>query len=75
MIWAGRTDHMVGDMTHIAGIPSSYLGETKGSLELSSIPRPAVSVVLQKIEEENQNFISSQRTLREAQNIWRLLKL
>ena len=32
MIWAGRRDHMVGDMTPLAGIPSSLVGKARVSL-------------------------------------------
>ena len=74
MIWADRRDHMVGEMTPIAGMPSSLVVEARGSSEWSSITRPAGSVMLQKIEEENQNNISTQRTSIEAQKVWRLLK-
>ena len=31
MIWADRRDHMVGDMTPLAGMPSSLVGEARGS--------------------------------------------
>ena len=48
MIWAGRRDHLVGDMTHLVVIPSLLVGETSGSLEWYSIPRPSVNVMLQK---------------------------
>ena len=30
MIWAGGRDHMVGDMTSLAVMPSSFLGEARG---------------------------------------------
>ena len=73
MLWAGRRDHLVGDMTPLAGMPSSLAGEARGSLEWSSIPRPSGSVMLQKREENNQNNMNAQRTLREAKKIWRLL--
>ena len=52
MIWDGRRDHMVKDATPLAGMPSSFVGEARGSLELSSIPRPAGSFVLKNIEEK-----------------------
>ena len=65
MIWACRIDHLVGDMNPLAGMPSSLVGEARGSLEWSSIPRPAGSVMLQKIEENNQKKMSAQRTFRE----------
>ena len=48
MIWAGRRDHLVGDMTPLADMPSSLVGESRGSLEFSFIPRTAVSMMLQK---------------------------
>ena len=72
-IWAGRRDHLVGDMTPLAGMPSSLVEEARGSLEWSSIPRHAGSVMLQKREDKNQNYIRAQRTSREAQKLWRLL--
>ena len=59
MIWAGRSDHLLGDMTPPAGMPSSLLGEASKSLEWSSIPRPARSVMLRKIEEKKQNKMSA----------------
>ena len=64
MIWAGRGDHMVGDMIPLAGMPSSLVGKARGSLEWSSIPRYAGSVMLQKREEKKQNNMSSKRTPR-----------
>ena len=48
MIWAGIRDHMVGDMTPRVGMPSSFVGEARVSLEWSSIPRPVGSVMLQR---------------------------
>ena len=73
MIWAGRKDHLVGDMNPLSGMPSSLMVEARGSLELSSIPRPAGSVMLQKKEENNKKNMSAQRTSRGPQNLWRLL--
>ena len=73
VIWAGRRDHLVGDMTPIVGMPSSLVEEARGSLELSSISRPSVSVILQKREGEKQKNMSAQRTLRGTQKLWRLL--
>ena len=67
MIWAGRRDHLVVDMTPLAGIPSSLFVEARVSLEWYSITRPAGSVMLRKIVEENQKNMSSQKTSREAQ--------
>ena len=49
MICSGRRDHMVGYMTPLAVMPSSLVGEARGSLEWSSILRPVGSVMLQKI--------------------------
>ena len=46
MIWAGRRDHMVGYMTPLAGMTFSLSEEARVSLEWSSIPRPAGSVML-----------------------------
>ena len=74
MIWAGRSDHLVGDMTPLAGMYSSFVGEERGSLEWSSIPRPARSVMLQKREEKKQNNMISQKTSRKAQKLWRLMQ-
>ena len=74
MIWADKRDNLLEDMTPLVGMPLSLVGESRGSLEWSSIPRSAVSVMLQKIEEKNYNITRFQRTSREAQNVWRLLK-
>ena len=60
-------------MTPLAGMTSSLMKEARGSLEWSSIPRPAGSVMLHKIEEEEKKNMISQRTSREAQKVWRLL--
>ena len=73
MIWPDRRNHLVGDMTPLAGMPSSLAGEARGSLEWSSIKRPARSVMLQKIEENKQKNMSAQITLRGSQKVWRLL--
>ena len=51
MIWAGRRDHLVVDMTPLTDMPSSFVVEARGSLEWFSITRPAGSVILQKREE------------------------
>ena len=67
MIWAGRRDHLVGDMTPLAGMPSSLVVEARVSLEWSSIPSPYGSVVLHKGEEKKKKNMSAQRTSREAQ--------
>ena len=75
MIWADRRDHLVGDMTPLAGMPSSLVGEARGSLEWYSIPRPSRIVMLHKIEDKKQKNMSDQRTPREAQKVWRLLQL
>ena len=75
MIWDGRRDHLVGDMTPLAGMPSSLVGEARVSLEWSSITKPSVSMILHKIEEKNQNNMIAQRTLKEDQKLWRLLQL
>ena len=48
MIWASRRDHMAGDMTPLAGMPSSLVGEARGSLEWSSIQMPDGGVILGK---------------------------
>ena len=74
MIWAGRRDHLVVDMVPLAGMPSSLVGEARGSLGWSSIPRPAGSVMLQKREDKKQKNMNAQRTLRGAQKVWRLLQ-
>ena len=75
MIWAGRRDHMLGDITPLSGMPSSSVVEARVSLEWSSITRPVVILMLQKREQDNQNKMISQRTSREAQKVWRLMKL
>ena len=67
MIWSGRRDHMGGYMTPLAGMNSSLVGEARGSLEQSSIPRPSGSVMLRKRYKKKQNKRSVQRTLRKAQ--------
>ena len=74
IIWAGRRYHMVGDMTPLAVMPSSLVGESRGSLEWSYIPRPTGSGMLQKREDKKQKNMSAKRTLREAQKLWRLLQ-
>ena len=53
MIWYGRRDHLVGDMFPLAGMPPSLVGEARGSLEWSSIPRPSGSLMLQKREDKH----------------------
>ena len=73
MIWGDRRDHLVGDMIPLVGMPSSLVGEARGSLEWSSILRPYGSVMLQKREEKNQKNMSPQRTSGEAKKVWRLL--
>ena len=72
MIWAGRRDHLVGDTTPLQGMPSSLAEEKRELLEWYSIPRPVGSVTLQKRKEKKQNNMSAQRTLREAQKVWKL---
>ena len=54
MIWAGRRDHMLGDMTPLAGMPSSFVVDARVSFEWSSITRPDVIVMLQKRKKDNQ---------------------
>ena len=68
MTWDDRIYHMVGDMTPLAGMPSSLAEEAKRSLECYSIPSPVLSVMLQKIEKKNQENMSAQRNPREVQN-------
>ena len=51
-------------MTPLADMPSSLVEESRGSLEWSSIQRPAV--VLHKIEEKEQKNMGAQRTSRGA---------
>ena len=75
MIWAGRRDHMVVDITPLAGMPSSLVGEARGSLEWSYIPRSVVSVMLQKREEKKHKNTSAKITSGEAQKVWRLLQM
>ena len=72
MIWAGIRYHLVGDMNPLVGMSSSLVGESRGSLEWSSIPRNAGSAVLQKREEKKQKNMSAKRTFKEAQKVWRL---
>ena len=50
MTWAGRRDHLGRDMTPPVDTPSSLVQGARGSSEWSSIPRPAGSLMLQKIE-------------------------
>ena len=45
MIWAGRRDHLVGDINPLASMSSSLAGEERESLECSYIPRPDGSVM------------------------------
>ena len=59
MIWSDRRDHMVGDMTPLAGMPSSFVEEARGSLEWSYFPGPEGSVVLQKREKKRHNNITT----------------
>ena len=66
MIWAGIIDHLVEYITPLEGIALSLVVESRGSLEWFSIPRPVGSVMLRKREENNQNNMSAQITLREA---------
>ena len=64
IIWDGRRDHLVGYITFSAVMPSSLVGEARGSLEWFSITKPAGNVMLQKIEDKNHNNMSAQRTSR-----------
>ena len=73
MIWAVRRYHLVGNMTPLESMPSSLVEEARRSFQWSSIPRPDVIVMQQKKEEKKHNNMSSQRTLREAKKVWRLL--
>ena len=75
MMWSGRRDHLVGDMNPLTVMPSSLVGEARGSLEWSSVPRPSVSAMLRKIEDKKQNNMSAQRNWREAQKVWGPLKI
>ena len=54
MIWDGRRDHLVGDMTDLSGMHSSLVVTAMGSLEWSSITRPPLIVMMQKRMEKNQ---------------------
>ena len=74
MIWGNRRDYLARDMTILVGMPSSSVGESKGSLEWSYIPRPSGSVMPRKREEKKQNNMSAQRTSREDQKVWRILQ-
>ena len=60
MTWADRRDHLVGDTTPLAGMPSSLVEEARGSLEWSYILRPSGSVMLQKREAKKQKTTSAQ---------------
>ena len=73
MTWAGRRDHLVGDMTPLAVMPSSLVEEARESLEWSYITRPDKSVMLQKREDKKKKNMNDQNTLRESQKVWRLL--
>ena len=53
MVWSGRRDNLVGDMTPLVGMSSSLVGEARVSFECSSIPRPSGSVMLKIIWEKN----------------------
>ena len=57
-----RRDHLVVDMTHVAGIPSSVVLEAKVSLEWLFFPRPSGSMMLWKREYKKYNNTRSQRT-------------
>ena len=72
MIWAGRRDHLVGDTTPLQDMTSSSAEEKMESSEWSYIPRPVGITTLQKRKEKNQKNMSSQRTPREAQKVWKL---
>ena len=48
MIWVGRRDHLVGDMTPLADMPSSLVEEARGSLKCSSITKPSGSDATEK---------------------------
>ena len=74
MIWVVRRDHLVVDMTPLAGMPSSLVVEAKVSLEWFSIPRPSGIIMLWKREDKKHNNMSSQVTLREAEKLWRILQ-
>ena len=50
IIWDGRRDHLEGDMAPLVGMPSSLVGEAKGSLEWSFTPMPAGIMMLRKRE-------------------------
>ena len=73
MVWAVKRDHLVGDITPLAGMPSSLVEEARVSLEWSSITGPARSEMLQKIEDNKHKNMSAQRTSRGAPKVWRLL--
>ena len=73
MIWAGRRYHLIGYMNPLEGMTSSLVGEERVSLEWSYIPRPAVSVILKKIEEKKQKNTSNQIISRKSQKLWRIL--
>ena len=60
--WAGRRDHLGGDMTPPVDTPSSSVKGERGSSEWSSIQRPVGSVMLRIREEKKQKNMIAQRT-------------
>ena len=66
---------MLGYMTDLVGMPSYLMVEARLSLEWYSIPSPAGSMMLHKIEENKHKKMSAQRTPREVQKLWNILQL
>ena len=74
MIWASIRDHMEGDMTPLAVIPSSSVGYLRVLLAWYSIQRPDKILMMWIREEKKQTNMSAQITLKEALKVWRLLQ-
>ena len=75
MKWAGQRDNLEGDMTPLAGMPSSSEVYLKTSFVSSSIQMPDKIIILWIRDEKKQRNMISQRTLREALKVWRLMQL
>ena len=74
MIWGGRTDCIVEDMTYLVGMPLSLAGFPVGLSLWYSIQSNSKIVMLKIIGEKRQNNMSDQRNSREALKIWRLVQ-
>ena len=73
MAWSSIRDPPAADMIPPEDTPSSLGQGARESLKWSSITSPVGSVTLHKIEEKKHKNMSSQRTSRGAQKVWRLL--